>query len=375
MSALFRSLGLLALALIGCGPRSVVVSSIPATTARPPDAGVGGPPGSPSSGPGWRLESREHVDLWLHGFAMLQADSSLVPTFELSYRSTASAARRASGVSSRLDEHGLVLERRLATNPGLSAAQFVALYFASWDDLRRGCQRFLRDNGNVRAATDRESVRMYATLATYFPGAAERDFLRLFLEALDDERARFHRAWWQGQQGARAAVRATITSEWQARYAAAFQRFLRNNGQGSGTVLLTLPLGAEGRSIDVGGRDHFMAVSFPSSAAEARDALYVTAHEVVGAVSNQVVRDHTTPAEQQSGESGRLSTLAAVRGGAVLLERIAPELVDGYRRYYLRVARQVPGADVGAQFERIFPLPAQLHAALVRQVDLVLSGI
>lgn len=363
-----------ALLLAACGPRTVVVSTTPATTTT---TGRNEPPARTSSNAtnGWRIESREHVDLWLHGFAMLAADSSLVPTFRLAYRAEASQARRTAGVSTRLDENALVLSRRLASSPALSAAHFVPLYFNSWDDLRRGCQRFLRDNGDVRAAYDRESVRMYATLATYFPSASEREFLRLFLESLEDERARFHRTWWQQQQSARAGIRQQVTSAWSGTYARAFDRFLRYSGQRVGTLVLTLPLGGEGRTIDVGGDERFVAVTFPAATDDAREAMYVFAHEVVGTVSNQVVRDHTTPADQQSGESGRLSTLAAVRAGALLLERIAPDLADGYRRYYLRTARQTPGSDVAAQFNRIFPLPGPLDQALVRQVDLVLNGI
>lgn len=363
-----------ALVLAACGPRSVVVSTTPATTT--PTGGGDAPLRAPANAAtSWRLESREHVDLWLHGFAMLAADSSLVPTFRLAYRAEASQARRAAGVSTRLDENALVLSRRIASSPALSSAHFVALYFSSWEDLRRGCQRFLRDNGDVRAAYDRESVRMYATLATYFPGAAEREFLRLFLESLEDERARFHRTWWQQQQSSRAAIRSQVTSAWQGTYARAFDRFLRYSGQRAGTMLLALPLGGEGRTIDVGGEERFVAVTFPATTDDARDAIHVFAHEVVGTVSNQVVRDHTTPADQQSGESGRLSTLAAVRAGALLLERVAPDLADGYRRYYLRTARQTPGSDVAAQFTRIFPLPGPFEQALVRQVDLVLNGI
>ena len=119
----------------------------------------------------------------------------------------------------------------------------------------------------------------------------------------------------------------------------------------------------------------FVAVPAPAPDGDARDALYVMAHEVVGTLSNQVVRDHTSPAQQQSGETARLETLAAVRAGALLLERIAPDLADGYRRYYLVSARQRPAVELAAQFDRIFPLPRPLLDALVRQVDLVLNGI
>ncbi|MGQ0647263.1 MAG: hypothetical protein ACT4P7_06800 [Gemmatimonadaceae bacterium] len=356
-----------------CRSGPVVVTSTPTTATVPVGGASDG--GRGASAAGWRIETREHVDLWLHGFAMLQSDSSLVPYYRLGYRAELSQARRSANAVTQLDGNSTVLSRRLTANPALVSAQFVALYFATWEDLRRGTQRFLRDNGNVRAADDQESLRMYATLATYFPSAADRDWLRLFVESLEDERSRFFRGWWQHEQAARASVRGALDALWRNRYAAGFGRFLHNTNQRQGSILLALPLSGEGRSLDVGRRDNFMTVGFPAATDDPRDALFVVAHEAVGTVSNAVVRDNTSPRDQQSGESGRLSTLGAVRGGAMLLQRVAPELVDGYRRYYLRIARQTPGADVVRQFDTVFALPEAIRTALEHQIDLVLNGI
>ncbi len=360
-----------------CRPATVVVTSVPSTATAPAASATTGDPGSrtTAAASGWRITAREDVDLWLHGFAMLQNDSSLVPTFRLGYRQELSAARRAAGATSLLDGNAMVLSRRIAQNPALASSHFLALYFASWDDLRRGVQRFLRDNGDVRAATSDETLRMYATLRTYFPSAADRDWLRLFVESLDDERRVFFTSWWRRDQATRAGTRSQIETLWTTRQAAAFARFMHGTNQRQGTIVLSPTLGGEGRSIDVGRRDNFIAVTFPAAGAEPAEALYVVAHEAVGSVSNAVVRDNTSPADEASGETGRLLTLAAVRGGALLLERVAPELADGYRTYYLRGARQPISADAKAQFERIFALPPALYAALQKQVDLVLNGI
>ncbi len=368
------SLGMLVAA--GCRPSTVVVTSVPSTTTAPGNATGTGTSASPATAAsGWRFTAREDVDLWLHGFAMLQDDSSLVPPFRLGYRHEMSRIRRAAGATSLLDGNSIVLARRITQNPALASAHFLALYFASWDDLRTGVQRFLRDGGNVRSANSEEQLRMYATLATYFPTPADRDWLRLFVESLNDERTRFFSTWWRQDQATRAATRSQLEALWTTRQAAAFARFMQGTNQRQGTIVLSPTLGGEGRSIDVGRRDNFITVTFPSPGTDANQALFVLAHEVVGSVSNAVVRDNTTPAESASGETGRLSTLAAVRGGALLLERVAPELADGYRKYYLTGARQPLASDVRAQFERIFSLPAPLYSALQRQIDLVLNGI
>ena len=77
-----------------------------------------------------------------------------------------------------------------------------------------------------------------------------------------------------------------------------------------------------------------------------------------------------------SGAGATCTSNAAVRGGALLLERIAPDLRQGYMRYYLgEVGEQAPAGDPRAAFERAFPLPAPILAAIRAQLDVVLGGI
>lgn len=361
-------------ALAGCassGP--ITVTAVPAkvdSTASPTATGEQ----TARDGTGWRIDSREHVDLWLHGFALLQDDASLVPYFRLGYRAALLPVRPSIG--GQMDANRAQLQRRFAENANLTSAQFLALYFGSWDDLRRGAERFIRDGGDTRAARNQEELRMYATLRTYFPTAEDREWLRLFVQSLDDERTRFYRGYWLQQQQRRASIRASIEQLWGSTYRPAFSRFMRNSMQRDGSILLSLPLGGEGRTLSVGQRDNFVTVTFPAEGEDPRDAMYVVAHEVVGTLATAAVRDNSSSADERSGESAKWMTLAAVRGGAMLLERVAPDLVAGYQRYYLTLARQKPGAgDPAAAFVATFPLPPQIATALQRQVDVVLGGI
>ncbi len=362
-----------ALLLAGCATsQTVVVATTPGAPVPPPSTTATGT--VRQSNAVWRIDSREHVDLWLHGFAMLQDDASLVPYFRLGYRASLDSAR--GGVNTQLDVNRAELLRRFGTNANLTSAQFLALYFANWDDMRRGVERFLSDEGDVRAARNQEELRMYATIRTYFPTADDRDWLRLFLRSLDDERNRFYRAYWIRQQKLRAGQRAGVLSLWSGTYGTAIGRFMRNNAQREGTILLSLPLGGEGRSLSVGPNDNFITVNFPEPSEDPRNAIYAVAHEVVGSVANAAVRDNSSAADQRSGEAGKWSTLAAVRGGALLLERVAPDLLEGYQRYYLSLARVRPNAgDLASQFATTFPLPPQILNAIQRQVDIVLGGI
>ena len=359
--------------LAGCatsGP--ITVATVP--DPNPTRAAGGNSVSRATPAGGWGVDTREHVDLWLHGFALLQDDASLVPYFRLGYRASLLQVRPA--VGGTLDANRQQLQRRFAENPNLTSAQFLALYFATWADMRRGVDRFLADGGDIRAARNAEEVRMYATIRTYFSTVGDRDWLRLFMSALEDERTRFYRAYWLQQQQLRASVRTQVTSLWTGTYRGAFTRFMRNTTQRDGSILLSLPLGGEGRTLSVGQRDNFVTVTFPAPGDDARDALFVVAHEIVGSVATAAVRDNSSAADERSGETGKWTTLAAVRGGAMLLERVAPDLLDGYQRYYLKIARVAPvNGDPRATFVATFPLPAQIASALQRQIVLVLEGI
>ena len=89
------------------------------------------------------------------------------------------------------------------------------------------------------------------------------------------------------------------------------------------------------------------------------------AHEITGTLVGTVVADNTTPAEQRAGAADRLVAFGQVRAGAMLLERVAPELLEAYMRFYLAQAGAPPvagasGATLAATFARRFELPAAI---------------
>jgi hypothetical protein len=371
------------LALSACGPPGpIVVEATPSgrdstttTTAAPPltttTAGT-----RASDALTWRSASREVVDLWLHGFAMLQADSSLVPYFDRGYRQRVMEQRRRRGVSTALDANAERLRTELDAGRRTSA-QFVALYFDSWDELRIGFERFNRLEGNARAARSNDEAQVVATFAAYFPGAREREWLRLFMQSLEDERQRFYHEYWLAETHARASARAEFDVRWLGTYHQKFATFLRNARWRSGDLVLAISLGGEGRTLSVPAGTQVIAVPFPARDVEASDPIYVLAHELSGPPSSAAVQDQTSAAEQRNGIADRYTSLAAVRGGAILLSRIAPELVAGYERYYLRVAGRTPPdtGDVEAMFASTFPVPDAMRDEIARQIDIIVGGI
>ena len=326
----------------------------------------------------WGIKVREHVDLWLHGFAILQRDTARVPFFERGYAQRYLAQKTAANIVTIFDANRDRLEPRLVGNPQLVNAQFLPLYFATWEDMTRSIDLTLEVEGDARRVADPVMQRAVSVVAAYFPRADDREWLRIFTMSLREERDRFWRAWWLERQAEREPALARLDTLWQDEYRPKLQRFLNNTRQQNGDFLVSLPLDGEGRALTGGTtiRVNVVAVAFPPTRERAVEAIYVLAHEVVGSITSTVIADHTTPAERRDGLDQRFSSHALVRGGAMLLQRAAPELADGYARYYLEAASlPVPSQNLQAALAQAFPLPEAMSQALARQIDIVLGGI
>ena len=362
------SVGLVAaaLALSSCA-RAVNAGSEPAPTSTPSQQQQQQQPRA------WPVITRNHVDLWLHGYAMLTRDTTSPPVFRRGYRDKAQAAKSARNITTLLDDNRARLQSRLAVNPGLVNGQFAPLYFANWDQMQQVIANFLRVQGDVRAAGDQVTAQYFAVLASQFPAASDRDWLNTFVQSLEDERRKFYQEYWTTQNGAHLPMIRRADSLWQANYRAKLQRFLNNTRQENGDFYLALTLGGEGRTVNFSARQNGIVSTMPET--EAEEAFYVFAHEASGGIVATAVTDNTTPQQQRDGLSGRYITVGQVRGGAMLLQRAAPELLQGYMRYYLGQVGQPTTGDVNARFVAAFPLPDVIRDAINRQIEVVMGGI
>ena len=355
-----------ACASVGGGPGGTVTNGGGVST---PDQTVSQP------GIIWPVKTREHVDLWLHGFALLQEDTTFVPFFRRGYTTDMTVRKNRGNVVTQLDANRDKLRQRLSVNSQLINAQFVPLAFSSWNELTQTVDLFVRANGDPRGASSQEQASAIAFLAAYFQTGPDRDWLRLFVQSLNDESTKFYHSYWLQQQRERANVLELVDTLWQRTYRPRMQRFLNNTQQGNGTVLLSLPLDGEGRSVNNSKQSNAITVTFPDRPNDAVEAIYVIAHEVVGGIAGTAVSDNITPEQRRTGLGERYQSSAAVRGGALLIQRVAPEALDGYMRYYLRSVNRPAGSNVAATFTSTFSIPDTIRDALTRQLDVVLGGI
>jgi hypothetical protein len=324
----------------------------------------------------WPVRTREHVDLWLHAYALLTPDSTLVPYFRRGYRDQMIALRRQRGVTTQLDASRARLLERVAVQPSLATGpQFLPFYFASWDQMRQVVDLFIRAGGDPRATNDPALQQYFAVLGSSFQSAADREWLRVLVEGVDDESRKFYHEQWLSESRARAGVVAHVDSLWQRTWRLAFQRFLNNTQQQNGEIYLSLPLDGEGRTVHFGKVQNAVAVGMPDGPQSSESMLYTFAHEVAGSVASTAIEDNTTPADRRAGTTARYEQSAAVRAGALLLERVLPSAVPGYMRYYLQSTGRTAPTDPRAAFMSAFAVPEAISSAIARQLEVILGGI
>lgn len=356
-------------------------ASIPVQDPLPPGATPRSSPGAATTPPlvRWPIKTAEHVDLWLHAFAMVSNDSGPIPLYRRGYRDSLTVLKNRGNILTSLDANRGALATRLAASSAYLQAQFLPLDMANFDVLNAFAERFLKYEGETGRALDPESRARVAQFAAIFPRPEDREWLRLFLNGVQDEQLRFFADEHSRLVRNRNAVITAVDSLWQRVYRPKFDRFLTNTAQKNGDILLSVPIGGEGRTGL--GRDQrtVVVVPFPARAADANEVVMVFAHEITGSLVGGVIADNTTPAQQRSGIADRLVTFGQVRAGAMLLERIAPELLDGYMQFYLKEAGAPPvresGAVLASTFARRFEIPTTIADAIQRQLEIVLGGI
>ena len=359
-----RPLGLLTL---------VAALALPAEAQR---RGRAEPAPAPTVAPQWPVKTREHVDLWLHGFALIQEDTAVVPLFDRGYRDRIAVIKNSRSIVTDLDTSSARLGAIVASRPTLLNAQFLALYFGTWEELVQAFEYFFRAEREPNRSTSQEVQSVVAFIRHHFPQPTDREFARLFVAGLKSEREKFHHDWWLAEQRARIGATATADSLWQRQWRPALQRYLNHTQQASGDLILTLTLGGEGRAVPAGKNDNQYAVAWPTTADSAEVLLFSFAHEVAGAVAQVAVDDNLTPVQKRSGLGAQYSSAGLVRGGALLVERVEPGMGERYARWYLaQMGRTAPAGGALAALAEAFPIPDEMIESMRRQIDISFTGI
>lgn len=325
----------------------------------------------------WAIKTREHVDLWLHGFALVSADTSVVPLFRRGYRDSLVVVRNMAQRSTRLDTAMVMLQKTLAASPELVNAQFYALHFTNFGTLRVSVQLLAQAKGDVRSVRDRDQARMVALAANYFGSAPAREFGEQLSVALESESQRFFHENWLQVQRMRAPVIARADSLWRTAWFPKLAGFLRATGQRNGEIIVSPLVEGEGRTMTADPTTGVsMVVTLPPSVDRTTEVLYGIVHEAVGTFAATAISDNITPRQKSAGVADRLQTPVALRAGLLLLQRVLPREAEGYARFYLRViGKPVPAGGAVAALEAAMPLNPDILESMGKQLDLHLGGL
>ena len=173
----------------------------------------------------WPVRTAEHVDLWLHAFALLSNDTSMLPDFAPRYRDSLIVVKNRATVFTSLDSNYAVLSRGLAARGRYARAQLLPLEFSTWDVFRRQAELFLSSSDPSRSS-----------FAAAFPSAVDREWLRTFLIGVNSEQQKFYAADYSRVIRSRSLIVSSVDSLWTTIYRRRFERFLTNTNQGTGDI-------------------------------------------------------------------------------------------------------------------------------------------
>jgi len=330
----------------------------------------------------WRVQSAEHVALWYHGLAYALTagappDTNVLPRFAPGYVAEIEAAKRAAGVyPTPLDQRAAEFGRTFRGSRTYDALHFLPLYFRSAEALFSGIDLWARAGGNPYAAGTAEAAQVIAFLSQVFPRTEERQTVVEWVALLRTEDSLFFSGYWSARATTRDTVVAEVQRAWNA-LAPALANYLAYIRFRGGELFLAPALGAEGRSVTTGVATPRAAI-FEPPPDRPDAAVWSFVHEMLYPLVGDVIREQIAPARIRTLGEERINTLAALHGGAVLLQRTAPTRVDEYRRFFLEVVGATPpssNADLEAAFDIAFPILPELRQGLESAISAALAGI
>jgi hypothetical protein len=197
---------------------------------------------------------------------------------------------------------------------------------------------------------------------------AQRKVLGEFVRALREEWEEYYGVWWRTTLAEREALHASAQRAWEATFGPSLEPSLRAMELSGGVVALVPSLGLEGRVFGGSPRnpgDNVLMVSLPTGHGGSQEVAFTMLREI----SFPLVRQVMSQAEGAKGdrnEEERVAGRAAIRSGALMLERYRPDDVLAYQQFFLsRAGISVPsGQSAAAAFEEAFPLNPLLVEAL-----------
>lgn len=331
---------------------------------------------SQESDGGWVFTSLPHADLWFHGMALVDPiGPGPNPLYDPAYPGEIRAAKEAAGVSTTaLDQRVGYLRDAFQSDPAFEVFHFLPLYFprAGRDEFFSALKVLVGTPEGIPRAPTVNTAFGLAAVGAVLATVEQRRVLGEFVSVLEEEWTAFFQHDYRAAAPEREAVLTALQRSWTEGHRPSLAPFLDKIGMAGGIVALVPAIGVEGRVFggspgDKG--DNVMVVSAPVGPHPEREVVYSMLREVSFPLVRAVIDQsgHTTASR---GQAEALAARAAVRTGALVLERYLPEELMDYQRFFLSQAgRSAPeGAATEGLFQEVYPLDASLEEALREEI-------
>ncbi|UCG87215.1 MAG: hypothetical protein JSW71_01320 [Gemmatimonadota bacterium] len=325
-----------------------------------------------SQQPRWSVRLRPQVDLWYHALAIINVErEELLSRYDPSYAGAIARAKQDRGVgATRLDSLADDFRSEFGSRREFRLLDQLPLYFvdATLEQMLMALSAVADRQTYRRDKVAPEARDGAAIAAQAFSRASLRRVLGRFIEALEQEWQVFYREYWTEVVASDSVGRSELADFWTTTVAPQLEDILADRRLDGGTILVSSAVGPEGRFFIGDPRwaeDNQVVVSSPPGSGPLEPTYHAVKEICYGIVApalQDLVDDKV--------ETISLRMVAAVRCGAMVLDRYVPILAAGYRSTMMRaVGADTATATIG-RFEERFALEPEILAALRNEIDL-----
>jgi hypothetical protein len=318
---------------------------------------------------GWRVRARPQVDLWYHGLATVgAARDTLLPQYNPAYPADMRQVKRGRGLApTRLDSLTEYFRSQFRSRDQFQFFDQLPLYFqdATPHQMLTALEAVADRRAYRNDAVSPEAMAGASVAAQVFTRGNQRRVLKRYVEALQQEWDVFYGEYWEQTTTANLDRLSDLDEFWAVSVAPRLEDFFAQRWLDAGTIMVSPAVGPDGR-LFIGApsdrTDNQVVVWSPAGSSPREPAYHVIkelCYSVVTAALDGLVdmREETRP----------LRMTAAVRCGALVLDRYAPILSAGYRGAMLHGVG-VTGTATVRLFEGQFALDPEILAALSDEI-------
>jgi hypothetical protein len=297
------------------------------------------------------------------------------PLYDPAYPNEVRRAKEDAGLEpTALDTRSAYFREAFRRDLAFEVLHFVPLYFhrAGRAEFFSAMKLLIGTREGIPRAQSANTAFGLAAVGSVLTTPSQRAVLGEFVSVLEAEWDQFFGEWWQAGSVARSRTQDSLRQIWASDYGPSMAPALEKIGMSGGVVALVPAIGGEGRifgGTSQNSMDNVLVVSAPGNSDRSIEAVYSMLREVSFPVVRTVLEESGRKVGNQREEES-LAARAAIRSGALMLEKYRPNDLRDYQRFFLSQAgRQIPaGEATEGPFGEVFPIDQGIEQALREEI-------